>query len=247
MLRGGTMQKGTTIQLANTDLTLNYGGHTLPGSLTVHLVTAGVTHDVPPSLFISQLYYESNWGSSQVAKDNNNWGGFTWTGNPNRPSGVVVSRGTPRPPDEGGYYMKFASVEDYLTDYVYLLTSQGVYNITGHSTFEDSVKGLFIAGGAKADYATVGWEQYLDTMVSVRSGIDSNNDNILTRIDDNPGDYEDGGTAGKPAYPTTPGLPITSPYGWRDHPDGSGLKFHAGIDIGGGGFNRPIYATQSGV
>lgn len=47
-------------------------------------------------------------------------------------------------------------------------------------------------------------------------------------------------------FPSTPGLPITSPYGWRKHP-GTGLdEFHAGIDIGGQGFPRPIYATQSG-
>src|SRR5690625_407887 len=49
-----------------------------------------------------------------------------------------------------------------------------------------------------------------------------------------------------PVFPTTAGLPITSPYGWRIHPVTGELDFHAGIDIGGNGINHPIYATQSG-
>ncbi len=53
--------------------------------------------------------------------------------------------------------------------------------------------------------------------------------------------------ANTPCWPTTPGLPITSPYGWRFHPIDEVWKFHAAIDIGGGGINHPVYATQSGV
>jgi len=49
-----------------------------------------------------------------------------------------------------------------------------------------------------------------------------------------------------PVFPTTAGLPITSPYGWRIHPVTGEPDFHAGIDIGGNGINHPIYATQSG-
>lgn len=185
------------MQATTSDLTLYYGGHELPDSLTRHLVREGQKHNVPPSLFICQLYYESNWGASNVAKQNNNWGGLTWTGNPVRPSGIIVSRGTPRPPEEGGYYMRFDSVEDYLTDYVYLLTEQGIYNVKGHSTFEDSVKGLFIEGGAQANYATTPWYVYVDTMVSIRNGINANNNNILDDID---GDID----VGQPGQPTKP-------------------------------------------
>src|SRR5699024_2061424 len=122
-------------------MSINYGGHTLQQSYVDRLVQSGQQFDTPPSLYISQLYYESNWGSSTVAQQNNNWGGVTWTGNPVRPSGVIVSRGTPRPSNEGGYYMRFASVDDYLIDYIYLLNQQGMYNIAGHDNFEDSVKG----------------------------------------------------------------------------------------------------------
>lgn len=56
-----------------------------------------------------------------------------------------------------------------------------------------------------------------------------------------------GGGGIKPAFPTTVGLPITSPYGWRIHPVTNEPDFHAAIDIGGNGINHPIYATQNGV
>jgi murein DD-endopeptidase MepM/ murein hydrolase activator NlpD len=54
-------------------------------------------------------------------------------------------------------------------------------------------------------------------------------------------------TGSKPAFPTTAGLPITSPYGWRTDPITGGQDFHGAIDIGGNGVNHPIYATQSGI
>lgn len=56
-----------------------------------------------------------------------------------------------------------------------------------------------------------------------------------------------GGTGGQtPFFPTTEGLPITSGYGWRDHPITGEPDFHSAIDISGQGVNHPIYATQSG-
>ena len=220
---------------------INYGGHTLQSSYVDRLVQSGQQFNTPPSLYISQLYYESNWGASTVAQENNNWGGFTWTGNPNRPSGVIVSRGTPRPSSEGGYYMRFASVDDYLIDYIYLLNQQGIYNISGHDSFEDSVKGLFTVGGASANYAETPWQEYLSTMVSIRNGINSNNSNILDDLDSGIG-----GGGGKPCFPTSPESIITSPWGWRElngEPD-----FHAGTDFASpNGGSQPIYATQSGI
>lgn len=223
-------------------MALNYGGHTLDSNLVNHLISEGEKHNVPPSLFISQLYYESNWGASTVAQENNNWGGSTWTGNPNRPSGVVVSKGTARPSNEGGHYMKFASVEDYLTDYVYLLTEQGIYNIKGKGSFEESVKGLFKAGGASADYAATPWQEYVSTMVSIRKGINNNNDGALDDIDSG----VDIGTGEKPCFPTSPESIVTSKWGWRElngEPD-----FHAGLDLASpSGTSQPIYATQAGT
>lgn len=57
----------------------------------------------------------------------------------------------------------------------------------------------------------------------------------------------EGSAGSKPAFPTTEGLPITSPYGWRTHPITGEQDFHGAIDIGGNGVNHPIYATQNGI
>lgn len=49
------------------------------------------------------------------------------------------------------------------------------------------------------------------------------------------------------SYPTSRGLPITSPYGWRYSPISGELEFHAGIDISGNGEHHPVYAVQTGT
>jgi len=57
-----------------------------------------------------------------------------------------------------------------------------------------------------------------------------------------------GGVGGStPAFPTTAGLQITDTYGWRTNPVTGEYKFHAAIDIGGGGTTHPLYATQDGI
>lgn len=170
---------------------IKHGGHTLKAKDVSTLVAYGIEKNTLASIFICQLYYESNWGNSTVAQNNNNWGGLTWTGNPNRPSGIKVTRGMKRPSNEGGYYMHFQSVADYLYDYVYLLTDQGIYNVKGKSNFNEAVKGLFKAGGAKANYAATHWETYVNTMVSIRNSINNGNNNILTKIENNPENYTD--------------------------------------------------------
>lgn len=50
-----------------------------------------------------------------------------------------------------------------------------------------------------------------------------------------------------PAYPAPADRPISSPYGWRTNPVSGKQEFHSGIDIGGGGQNLPVYATQTGI
>ena len=84
--------------------------------------------------------------------------------------------------------MHFASVDDFLIDYMYLLAeqtagnNQKMYNVQGKTTFDEFMKGLFQIGGALFDYAAAGYASYYSLANDVRSGINSNNDNILDKI-----------------------------------------------------------------
>lgn len=141
-----------------------------------------------PSGLISQLYLESNWGASQVGQVDNNWGGITGTAQ-TRPSGVVVTTGSARPASEGGTYFHYASAEDFIQDYAYLLAesvggnNQKMYQVSGKTTLDEFTKGLFQVGGALYDYAAIGYPTYNQTMQSVKNGIDQNNSNILDKLD----------------------------------------------------------------
>lgn len=162
---------------------LVYGGHRLTSNYINALIKIGKKYNVLPSFMITQLYLESNWGASAVAKTDNNLAGMTWTGDPNRPSGVVVERGSARPANEGGYYMRYRSVEDFFTDWSYLYRLGGNYNVSGKN-FEEAIKGLFTIGGAKANYAEIGYYEYANVMRSVKSGIErENGQGILEQID----------------------------------------------------------------
>lgn len=136
-----------------------------------------------PSGVISQLYLESFWGNSNVARVDNNWSGMTWTGNGNRPSGVVVTQGSSRPANEGGYYMHFANMSDFFKDYFYLLAKQGIYNVANKNNISEYTKGLFRVGGATYDYAAAGYYHYNSLMTSIRNGINGNNSNVLDTYD----------------------------------------------------------------
>lgn len=172
---------------------LNYAGHNISSDVVGQILTLCTQHKLLPSGVFSQLYLESWWGASNVARVDNNWGGLTWTGNGNRPSGVVVTQGSARPANEGGYYMHFASVSDYFKDYTYLLAEQGIYKVKGASTIDAYTKGLFKVGGATYDYATAGYAHYASLMRDIRSGINRNNNNAMDNLDNQ---YRSIGTVG---------------------------------------------------
>ncbi|WP_105208073.1 peptidoglycan amidohydrolase family protein [Streptococcus suis] len=132
-------------------------------------------HDILPSYALTILHYEGLWGTSAVGKADNNWGGMTWTGQGNRPSGVTVTQGSARPSNEGGHYMHYASVDDFLTDWFYLLRSGGSYKASGAKTFSEAVKGMFKVGGAVYDYAASGFDSYIVGASSRLKAIESEN------------------------------------------------------------------------
>ena len=146
---------------------LIYQGVALSNERFSLLKELGKQHNIDYRYLITQLWVETQWGThpqAVSARVDNNWGGMTWTGNPNRPSGVVVTQGLARPSAEGGYYMHYSTVENFLVDWAYLLRPDGSYKVSGAQTVENYTKGLFRTGGAKYDYAASGHEHYLNLM-----------------------------------------------------------------------------------
>ena len=164
---------------------LSFNGAILKKAVLDKILANCKKHDILPSYAITVLHYEGLWGTSAVGKADNNWGGMTMTSTDlqiTRPSGVVVTRGLARPSVEGGYYMHYASVDDFLTDWFWLLRKGGSYKVSGAKTFSDSVKGMFKIGGAKYDYAGSGYESYLVGASSRLKAIEAENGS-LTKFD----------------------------------------------------------------
>jgi len=164
---------------------LSFNGAILKSEVLKKILAKCKEHDILPSYALTILHYEGLWGTSAVGKADNNWGGMTMTSNDlqiTRPSGVVVTRGLARPSNEGGHYMHYATVDDFLTDWFWLLRKGGSYKVSGAKTFSDSVKGMFKVGGAKYDYAGSGYESYLVGASSRLKAIESENGS-LTKFD----------------------------------------------------------------
>lgn len=157
---------------------LSFNGTILKKAVLDKILANCKKHDILPSYAITVIHFEGLWGTSAVGKADNNWGGMTWTGQGNRPSGVTVTQGTARPSVEGGYYMHYASVDDFLTDWFYLLRAGGSYKVSSAKTFSDAVKGMFKVGGAVYDYAATGYDNYLVGMSSRLKAIEAENGSL---------------------------------------------------------------------
>lgn len=169
---------------------MEYNGNKLDQKTLDTLLKVAEELNVPPSYLITKLHYEGLWGGSTVAKANNNLSGMTWTGDPQRPSGVVVEKGSARPAREGGHYMKYKSIKDFMKDWTHLIRRGGIYKVADSETFDEAVKGMFQVGGAKYDYATMNvqdskqrYELYLKGMKARRQAINNANNNILDKLD----------------------------------------------------------------
>ncbi|HEL2736642.1 TPA: glucosaminidase domain-containing protein [Streptococcus suis] len=157
---------------------LSFNGSVLKSEVLKKILAKCKEHDILPSYALTILHYEGLWGTSAVGKADNNWGGMTWTGQGNRPSGVTVTQGTARPANEGGHYMHYASVDDFLTDWFYLLRSGGSYKVSGAKTFSEAIKGMFKTGGAVYDYAASGFDSYIIGASSRLKAIEAENGSL---------------------------------------------------------------------
>ncbi|HEL1827824.1 TPA: glucosaminidase domain-containing protein [Streptococcus suis] len=170
--------KATDTKITKEDGDLSFNGAILKKSVLDVILAKCKEHNILPSYAITVLHFEGLWGTSAVGKADNNWGGMTWTGKGERPSGVTVTQGTARPANEGGHYMHYASVDDFLTDWFYLLRSGGSYKVSGAKTFSEAIKGMFKTGGAVYDYAATGYDNYLVGMSSRLKAIESENGSL---------------------------------------------------------------------
>ena len=160
---------------------LSFNGAILKKAVLNKILSKCKEHDILPSYAITILHYEGLWGTSAVGKADNNWGGMTMPSNDlqiTRPSGVIVTRGLARPSNEGGYYMHYASVDDFLTDWFWLLRKDGSYKVSGAKTFSEAIKGMFKVGGAKYDYAASGFESYIVGASSRLKAIEAENGSL---------------------------------------------------------------------
>ncbi|HER8337103.1 TPA: glucosaminidase domain-containing protein [Streptococcus pyogenes] len=157
---------------------LLFNGAVLKKTVLNKILAKCKEHDILPSYAITVLHFEGLWGQSAVGRTDNNWGGMTWTGQGNRPSGITVTQGTERPAVEGGHYMHYASVDDFLTDWFYLLRADGSYRVSGAKTFSEAVKGMFKVGGATYDYAASGFDSYIVGMAGRLKAIEQENGSL---------------------------------------------------------------------
>lgn len=83
--------------------------HSLVRSDDIH--AAAQQYGIPWQPLLAVMQKESSIGTSHVAAANNNPGGITWSPT-YQASHPNVTKGTPRPPNEGGNYVRFPTMQD---------------------------------------------------------------------------------------------------------------------------------------
>lgn len=89
------------------------------------ILEASGAFQLDPKAMLALMQHESRVGTSSVALANNNYGGITWSPSyaKNNPGAM---KGTPRPSNEGGYYVKFATPLDGLMAQAKLLSNRKI-------------------------------------------------------------------------------------------------------------------------
>lgn len=159
-------------------------GHTISQDNIQKIINYSRQYNLKPSFLIAQLFIESHWGNSTVGRVDNNWSGISEPFTAPADLGITMSRGTARPAAEGGYYVRFATLNDFFNAYTFVLSRRnGLYIVEGTTSIEDYCRGLFRAYGAKADFASVGYSSYRSMLISTYNAINSQNPGKLAAID----------------------------------------------------------------
>ncbi|WP_241656094.1 peptidoglycan amidohydrolase family protein, partial [Enterococcus casseliflavus] len=155
------------------------------------IISAVKQYKIKPSFMIAQMFIESHWGDpsiSIVGSKDNNWAGISEPFNVPSDLGIQMSRGSARPSGEGGYYVHFSTINDFFKAYAFILSKRnGLYNVEGSNSIEEYCKGLFRIGGANADYASTGYQNYYNMLITTYNTINQQNPGKLAQIDSSNG------------------------------------------------------------
>ncbi|OFI48269.1 hypothetical protein BG261_08270 [Floricoccus tropicus] len=151
------------------------------------IINAVQKYNLKPSFLITQMFIESHWGdkkTSYVGSVDNNWSGISEPFSTPIDLDINMSRGTARPDNEGGYYIHFATLNDFFKAFSFVVSKRnGLYNVEGAASLEAYCKGLFRVGGARADYAASGYDNYLELMLPTYNAIKKQNPGKFELID----------------------------------------------------------------
>lgn len=100
------------------------GTAAIPEDVAKLAVGAAVKYKQLPSVILSQWAYESEWGRSYAAKNDQNYFGITWY------AGCPFPQGSPRGlgGSEGGFYMKFPDKQSSFSFYGFMIATQSNFN-----------------------------------------------------------------------------------------------------------------------
>ncbi|HAQ5019895.1 TPA: peptidoglycan DD-metalloendopeptidase family protein [Enterococcus faecium] len=145
----------------------------VPDEIAQLAVGSAVKYHLLPSVIISQWAYESEWGHSASAKNDNNFFGITWFEGCPFPKGTARGVGG----SEGGNYMKFPNKKSAFSYYGYMVASQTNFNAcVGNKSPEQCLLTL-----GRGGYAAAGISINSPYFTGCMSIIKSNN---LTQYDD---------------------------------------------------------------
>lgn len=77
------------------------------------IINTAQKYGVDPIMMLALIQQESMLGASNIAQKDNNFGGLTWTTGYDK-THIGASKGSPRPANEGGNYVRFDTVENGL-------------------------------------------------------------------------------------------------------------------------------------
>lgn len=109
---GSSMQNVTDAESADEYIKSRNKNSKITGDMVYSVASQ---YNIDPKMLLSMIQQESSFGTSNVALQNNNLTGITWSSTlqGNNP-GIKIEKGSARPSNEGGIYARFEKPEDSL-------------------------------------------------------------------------------------------------------------------------------------